>query len=59
MHEYEVGDIVLLKKEHPCGSKKWEIIRTGIDFRIKCLQCGRVVMVPRRKFEKSVKDVLQ
>ena len=59
MHEYEVGDIVLLKKEHPCGSKKWEIMRTGIDFRIKCLQCGRVVMVPRRKFEKSVKEVVR
>lgn len=58
MMNYNVGDMVRTKKKHPCGSDRWEIMRTGIDFRIKCLGCGRVVMLPRRKFEKSVKEIL-
>jgi hypothetical protein len=58
MNNYNVGDVVRTKKKHPCGSDRWEIMRTGIDFRIKCLGCGRVVMLPRRKFEKSVKEIL-
>lgn len=53
---YEVGDIVRLKKPHPCGSDRWEIYRTGIDFGIKCLGCGHRVMIPRTKFEKSVRQ---
>lgn len=56
---YDVGDIVIMKKEHPCGSNRWEIMRTGIDFGIKCLGCGRRVMVPRPKFEKAVKSIAQ
>ncbi len=56
---YEVGDIVKMKKTHPCGSERWEIMRTGIDFGIKCLGCGRWVMIPRSKFEKAVKSVLE
>jgi hypothetical protein len=55
---YEVGDIVKMKKAHPCGSDRWEITRTGIDFGLKCLGCGRRVMVPRPKFEKAVKGIL-
>lgn len=55
---YEVGDIVKMKKQHPCGSDRWEITRTGIDFGIKCLGCGRWVMVPRPKFEKAVKAIV-
>lgn len=43
---YEVGDIVTLKKGHPCGSKEWEILRVGADFRLKCLGCGHQIMVP-------------
>jgi hypothetical protein len=54
-----VGDIVELKKEHPCGSKQWEITRTGADFRIKCAGCEHQVMVPRPKFEKSVKKIIK
>ncbi len=53
-----VGDIVELKKIHPCGSKKWEIMRTGMDFRIQCLGCGHQVMIPRPKLEKSIKKIL-
>ena len=56
---YYLGDIVKMKKSHPCGSDKWEITRTGMDFRIKCLGCGRQVMLPRSDFEKSVKAVLE
>ncbi|WP_066634153.1 DUF951 domain-containing protein [Desulfolucanica intricata] len=59
MIKYQVGDIVKLKKTHPCGGDHWEVMRTGIDFRIKCLKCGRVLMLPRPKFEKSVKAMVQ
>jgi hypothetical protein len=54
--KYELGDIVRLKKGHPCGSDKWEILRTGIDFGLKCQGCGHRVMIPRVKFEKAVKE---
>ncbi len=53
---YEVGDTVRLKKTHPCGSDRWEIYRTGIDFGLKCLGCSHRVMIPRPKFEKSVRE---
>ncbi len=56
---YDVGDIVKMKKSHPCGSDQWEITRTGIDFGLKCLGCGRWVMIPRPKFEKSVKTIIK
>ena len=56
---YEVGDIVKMRKTHPCGSDQWEIIRTGIDFRIKCLGCSHYVLLPRPKFEKAVKEIVK
>ena len=52
---YEVGDIVTLKKGHPCGSKEWEILRVGADFRLKCMGCGHQIMVPRKMVEKTQK----
>lgn len=55
---FSVGDRVQMKKSHPCGSDQWEIIRVGMDFKIKCLGCGRVVMLSRPKFMKRVKKVL-
>jgi hypothetical protein len=55
---YEIGDVVQMKKAHPCGSDRWEITRTGIDFGLKCLGCGRRVMIPRPKFEKAVKGIV-
>ena len=57
--QLHVGDVVRMRKEHPCGGTGWEIMRVGMDFRIKCLKCGRVVMLPRVKFEKGIKTVLQ
>lgn len=56
---YNIGDIVKMRKPHPCGNDEWEITRVGMDFRIKCLGCGRQVLLPRTKFEKRVKTVLQ
>lgn len=56
--QFSVGDIVQMKKAHPCGSNQWEVLRTGIDFRIKCCGCDHMVMLPRVKFEKNVKKVL-
>ena len=53
--EYIIGDIVHMKKPHPCGSYQWEIIRVGADFKIKCVKCGHIVMISRVKFEKAVK----
>ncbi len=58
MAKFELGDIVQMKKQHPCGSDQWEITRTGIDFGLKCLGCGRRVMIPRPKFEKGVKKII-
>lgn len=56
--KYRLGDVVRLRKTHPCGEDRWEILRTGMDFRIRCLGCGRMLMLPRLKFERSVKEVL-
>lgn len=58
--EYELNDIVEMKKEHPCEkrSKQFQIIRMGADIKIKCLGCGNVIMLSRHNFEKSLKKVL-
>lgn len=57
--EFYLGDIVQTRKGHPCGSDEWEIIRVGADIKIKCSGCGRIVMLPRSKFEKSVKKIVK
>jgi len=56
---YKLGQIVKMKKRHPCGGELWKIIRVGMDFRIKCQNCGRSVMLPRRRFERGVKEIIQ
>ena len=55
--EYEVGDIVRLKKKHPCGSFEWEILRVGADFRLKCQGCGHQIMIARKLVEKNTKEL--
>ena len=55
--EYEVGDIVKLKKQHPCGSFEWRILRVGADFRLECLGCGHQIMIARRIVEKSARGL--
>ena len=57
--EIQIGDILKLKKPHPCGSKEWEVLGIGADFRLKCLGCGHQIMTPRRQVEKNVKEVIQ
>ncbi len=54
--KFELNDRVIMKKKHPCGSFEWEIIRVGVDFKIKCAGCGHVVMLERQKFLKMVKE---
>ncbi|HIW12777.1 MAG TPA: DUF951 domain-containing protein [Candidatus Salinicoccus stercoripullorum] len=55
--EYGMNDVVEMKKQHPCGSRLFRITRLGADIKIKCEQCGRVIMMPRRDFEKRMKSV--
>ena len=57
--EYHVGDIVKMKKPHPCGSQEWQITRTGMDFGMKCQGCGHFVMIPRPKFMKMVRAIVK
>ena len=54
---YEVGDIVKLKKQHPCGSNEWQILRVGADFRLKCLGCGHQIMIARKLVEKNTRGL--
>ena len=56
--EYKIGDIVEFKKEHPCGSKLWEITRVGVDFKLKCKGCNHVIMIERPKALKLIKRVV-
>lgn len=57
--DIKIGDILTMKKQHPCGSKDWEVMRIGADFKIKCCGCGHLVMLPRTKVEKSIKKINQ
>lgn len=59
MADYLIGDVVKMKKGHPCGGDTWEVLRIGMDFRIRCQTCGHSLLIPRSKFEKSVKTLLQ
>ena len=56
--DYTLGSIVIMKKQHPCGTNKWEITRIGTDIKIKCLECGRTIMLPRIEFNKKLKKVV-
>ena len=56
--KFHVGDVVKMRKAHPCGSALWQITRTGMDFGMKCRGCGHFVLLPRVKFERMVKEVV-
>ena len=56
--EYTIGTIVEMKKGHPCGNNRWEIVRLGADIKIKCTNCGRIVMIPRIEFNKKIKKIV-
>ncbi len=55
--DIKVGQVLRLKKQHPCGSYEWEVLRTGIDFRLKCVGCDHLIMIPRVKLEKNIKEI--
>ncbi len=55
--DIRLGDVLTMKKPHPCGSRDWEVLRVGADFRLRCRGCGHEVMGPRAKFEKNVRHI--
>lgn len=57
--QYNIGDIVELKKQHPCGSKNWEITRVGVDYKLKCVGCGHIIILERPKALKLIKKILK
>lgn len=57
--DIRVGDILELKKNHPCGSRQWLVLRIGMDFRLKCQGCGHELMIPRAKAEKSLRRLIR
>ena len=56
--DYKLNDIVIMKKQHPCGTNKWQIVRVGADIKIKCLNCNRTIMLTRIEFNKKIKKVV-
>ena len=57
--DVRVGDILVMKKQHPCGENTFLVLRSGMDFRIRCTGCGREVMVPRAKAAKNIKSIIR
>lgn len=57
--DINLGDIIKLKKPHPCGSFEWEVLRIGMDFRLKCIGCGHQIMLPRKQVEKNIRGLRQ
>lgn len=56
--KYNIGDVVVMKKPHACQTNKWQITRTGVDIKIKCINCDREIMMDRLEFEKKLKEIL-
>ena len=57
--EINMGEIIKLKKQHPCGSKEWEVLRVGMDFRLKCMGCEHQIMIARKQVEKNIRGIQQ
>ena len=57
--DVQVGDTLVMKKPHPCGEKKWLVLRTGADFRLRCLGCAPGVRMPRSRAEKNTRQILR
>ncbi len=57
--DVRLQDILVMKKAHPCGSREWSVLRTGMDFRLRCSGCGHEVMLPRSKAEKNIRQILR
>ena len=58
-NKIEVGTTVIMKKGHPCGTNLWEVIRVGTDMKLKCLNCSRIIMMPRIEFNKKMKKIVK
>ena len=56
---YKIGTKVIMKKAHPCGTNLWEVTRLGADIKLKCVNCGRMVMIPRIEFNKKLKKIVE
>ena len=57
--DIQSGDILTMKKSHPCGEKQWLVLRTGADLRLRCIGCGHEVMVQRGKVEKNIRSIIR
>ncbi len=57
--DIQLGDHLIMKKEHPCGAKEFEVLRVGMDFRLRCVNCGREFLIPRRKAEKNIRQIIR
>lgn len=57
--DVQLGDTLVMKKTHPCGEKKWLVLRTGADFRLRCVGCGHEIMVSRFKIEKNIRQIIR
>lgn len=55
--DVRLEDVLVMKKDHPCGSNRWLVLRVGMDFRLRCLGCGHEVMLPRSKAEKNIRSI--
>lgn len=55
---YNIGDILEFKKQHPCGAKTWKVIKTGLDYKLECTGCKRIIIIPRLELKKKVKKVI-
>ena len=55
--DIRVGDVLTMKKAHPCGSREWTVLRSGMDFRLRCLGCGHEILIPRARAEKGIRSV--
>ena len=58
MLDYKLGSIVVMKKQHACGTNEWKVTRVGVDIKIKCISCGREIMLDRLEFEKKLRRVI-
>lgn len=57
--DFQVGEVIRMKKKHPCGASEWKILRVGMDFRLRCQGCGRMILIPRKVVEKSFRERLE
>lgn len=58
-NNYQLGTKIIMKKQHPCGTNLFEVIRLGADIKIKCIECGRTIMMPRVEFNKKIKKIVE